>query len=248
MGPGLFLALLVGFLGGTFVACWLAWRAARAAWRTLRLLRAVRRARDDAFGEISPGPVALRGTVVTIDPIVSEETGRRGAYLGYAVDRWQRGATIGVVSGQWMRAEADAEAAPFELTDGLASVLVEPERARVLRVRPLTVEVPERDGSPMRYHETMIEEGAEVVVVGRAAARGGFDPSTAYRGHTLRTVVAAGEGELVIASPRGLAPSLLLQGLLQAAGVLPAVAMLLITIAFVSKHLYMLELRKIFPL
>jgi nucleotide-binding universal stress UspA family protein len=234
------LLLLVAFAGGTLVACWLAWWSGRAAWRTLRLWRAVRSARADGFGDLAPGAVALRGTVVPIDPIVSEETGRRGVYLAYAVDRWQRGATIGGVSGQWMRAEDDAEAAPFELTDGVASVLVEPAQAKVLHVRPLTVEVPERDGSPMRYHETMIEEGAEVVVVGHATARGGFDPSTAYRGHTLRTVVAAGEGELVIA-PCGLARSLLARGLLQVVVVLPAPAMLLYTAAFVSKHLLLLR-------
>jgi len=222
---GLLTAVAVA-LGLTVVALWLAWRALRAARTSLRLLRSLLRARDDDFSELSQGPVALRGRVVPIDTLLSEESGRRGVYIAHTVDRWQRGDAIGTMGGgSWIRAGEGEEAAPFELSDGETAVLVDPAGA--------TFRVPyasgELDAAPtkIRYREAVLEEGAEVVVVGEASSQGGFEPSSAYRGHNLRMVVqtSARDG-LLIATTRGLRLSTLLQLVVRLVGVLPALGLL----------------------
>lgn len=201
----------VALLGLLLVpALWLGWRAWLSILRALRLLWALARARRDGFGQLKPGRVPLLGQVLPIDPVVSPETGRRGVYLAYAADRWGSSTAIGTLAGQWIPTEAQEEAAPFELTDGRDSLLVDPAGASfwVPEGRPREIEQP--DGRLVRYTESMLEEQQPVLVVGRAREVGGFDPSAAYRGHTHRLVLAAREGDpLFIGVPDGLAPRLL---------------------------------------
>jgi len=202
---------------------WLGWRSLRAArpWFTLAL--ACWRARRSGFDGIQPGPVALRGRTLGIDLLTSTETGRKGVYLGFSADRWDRSG-MGGLSGHWVRAEEDEEAAPFELVDASnAAVLVDPEGARVLRAPVLEKELTQPGGGLVRYRERLIPEATELVVVGEAEAVGGFSPSEAYRGHGYRLVVKQGKDGLTLALPRGLMPSLVLATLGRIAGVLPAI-------------------------
>jgi hypothetical protein len=177
-------------------------RAARLLFSELRTFLEVLDAKHDGFDELPHGRVALVGRVVPIDPVVSEESGRRGVYLRCVVDRLVRHTTFNLTGGVWNREGEDAETAPFEITDGKRTVLVDPEGARF--------EVPldepaqfSRNGVLIRYAEAILEEGTEVLVVGEAAEEGGFEPSQTYRGHTLRTVMRAGRDGLLVAHPSG---------------------------------------------
>jgi hypothetical protein len=208
-------------------------RSLRAAWSSLRLWRAVARARSDEFAEVRPGPVALLGQAIAIEPLVSDETGRRGVYLAYSVDRWALSAGLGGTTGQWLRAEEDEQAAPFELTDGSQSLLVDPRGAQILRPPGLTLEIAQ-PGGLLRYRESLIEERASLVVVGHAEAHGGFEPSAGYRGHGYRlTVTDGGRGDLTIAPPSTLRRALALRALAGVAGALPAAAAIYLLLAIV---------------
>jgi hypothetical protein len=158
-------------------------------------------------------------------------------YVAHTVDQWQRGGAIGGVGGgAWVRSSEGEEAAPFELSDGEAAVLVEPAGA-TFRVPYVSGEL---DGlmSRLRYREALLEEGAEAVVVGEAMARGGFDPSSGYRGHNLRTVIEAGSrGELLVATARWLRASTLLELLVRLACVLPGLALLAVDICLLANYL-----------
>jgi hypothetical protein len=224
-------------IAATVPALWLGWRALRAVRSSLRLLRLLLRARDSAFSQLRSGPVALRGQVLPIDALESGESGRRGVYLAHTIDRWERGGAIGGVGGgSWLRAEQGEEAAPFELTDGESAVLVEPTGA-TFRVPYVSGEV---DAAPtqVRYREAVLEEGAEVVVVGDASPQGGFDPSSAYRGHNLRMVVQASARDgMLIAASRGLTSSTLLQLFVRLAGVLPGLALLALDVSLLVDYL-----------
>ena len=227
MGPSLRHTIgLAVAIAATVPALWLGWWALRAVRSSLRLLRLLLRARDSAFSQLRSGPVALRGQVLPIDALESGESGRRGVYLAHTIDRWERGGAIGGVGGgSWLRAEQGEEAAPFELTDGESAVLVEPAGA-TFRVPYASGEL-EAAPTKIRYREAVLEEGAEVVVVGEASSQGGFEPSSAYRGHNLRMVVqtSARDG-LLIATTRGLRLSTLLQLVVRLVGVLPALGLL----------------------
>ncbi len=206
---------------------WLARRSLRAAAGNLRLLAAARRATPADFGHLAPGSVALRGRVVAIEPLTSAESGRRGVYLAWSADRWERTSTIGGLSGQWLRTEEDAEAAPFELTDGEQTVLVDPRGARIrnLPVVARELQLPGR----VRYREQMIEDGAELLVIGHAEEHGGFPPSAGYRGHGFRLAVTdGGRGELTLAAPAGFVRQLALAAAGQLLGVVPLVVLVAI--------------------
>ena len=238
MGPSLRHTIgLAVAIAATVPALWLGWRALRAVRSSLRLLRLLLRARDSAFSQLRSGPVALRGQVLPIDALESGESGRRGVYLAHTIDRWERGGAIGGVGGgSWLRAEQGEEAAPFELTDGESAVLVEPTGA-TFRVPYVSGEV---DAAPtqVRYREAVLEEGAEVVVVGDASPQGGFDPSSAYRGHNLRMVVQASARDgMLIAASRGLTASTLLQLFVRLAGVLPGLALLALDVSLLVDYL-----------
>jgi len=216
----------------------LARRSLLAARRSLRLWRAVAHARRSGFDDVRPGPVALRGQVLAIEPLISDETGRRGVYLSYSVDRWAVSAPLGGTSGHWLRAEEKEEAAPFELTDGSRSVLVDPRGAQVLRPGGVTLELPQ-PGGVVRYSETLIEDHSEVVVIGHAEAHGGFEPSAGYRGHGYRlTVTDRGRGDLTIAPPTGLGRALALQMLARCGGVLLAGAALYLLLSLALRPLF----------
>lgn len=189
-----------------FASIWLL----RSSFQHLSLLARALRAKREGFEQLRPGLVALRGRVAPIDELTSSETGRRGVYLAYTADRWQKTAAMGGLSGHWIRAEADEEAAPFELNDGHHSVLVEPGQARVT-VDQTVSRVMQPDGTVVSYREAMIEEGADLLVLGEASEAGGFDPSSTYRGHSFRTVVTAGaRGDLRIGPPGSLLRALML--------------------------------------
>ena len=134
---------------------------------------------------------------------------------------------MGGLSGHWVREEDEEEAAPFELSDGERTVLVDPEGALVLRA-PVSERELTTPGTLCRYRERLIAEGEELVVVGEAETVGGFDPSDAYRGHGYRLVMKRGRNGLMVALPRGLGASLVLATLGRAAGVLPAIGALLL--------------------
>lgn len=217
--------LLVGLLVATGAATWFALRCLRALRHTLRVLGAFRR-RGRRLAELRPGTVALRGRAAAIDPLVAEESGRRGVYVAHSADRWVRSTTMGGLSGQWMRAAQEEAAAPFDVTDGERSVLVEPEGATFALSEPPTV-VTEAGGAAIRYREAVIEDGDEVVVVGTARERGGFASSSEYRGHSYRLVIGRdpdGRVPLTVVRPQGMLGAFVLQALLRAAGVLPALA------------------------
>lgn len=222
-------AVLLVFLALAFV--WLA----RATGRLVMLCWRAIRARRGGFDRLPTGPVALRGRVVSIDTLISPETGRKGVYLSYTADRWQRTATLGGLVGQWIRAESDEQAAPFELTDGNASVLVDPHGAMVLV--PLEVSlVPQPDSSLVNYREGIIEEDAELIVMGNAIQKGGFEASSPYRGHSYRSVIRSsddGRG-LLIAAPRLLQKTLVLRSLVRAL----AAACVLAGLAFILSILF----------
>jgi hypothetical protein len=227
------LALLIGAEVVVLVPLgWLAWRSLRETRHWLRLALACRRTRRFGFDAIAPGPVALRGKALAIDLLTSAETGREGIFLGFSADRWDRSG-MGGLSGHWVREEEDEEAAPFELSDGTATVLVDPAGARAMRVPVVERELAQPDGALIRYREQLIGEGEELLVVGEARAIGGFSPSEAYRGHGYRVVVRSGRDGLTLALPGGLGAALAIGTLGRAAGVLPAlcaIALLLATL------------------
>ena len=184
--------------------------AARAVWRRLRLVWAARYAREEDYDDLKTGTVALRGKVVPLDALEAPETGRPCVYVSLTVDRWKNTATMGGFSGQWIRMEAFEEAVPFRLTDGRHSVLVEPDGGRFHVQHTETGQRRQEDGSMIRFTEQIVSEGDEVLVVGQARQRGGFEPSEAYRGHSYRTVISAGEEELrVIRPPRAMSRRML---------------------------------------
>ncbi len=177
-----------------------AW-AARAIWHGLRLVWASRYARQQGFHELKTGSVALRGKVVPLDALEAPETGRPCVYVSLTVDRWDKTATMGGFSGQWLRMEDSEEVAPFKITDGTHSILVEPDGGRFHALPAEPGQRKQDDGSEIRFTEQIIQEGDEVLVVGQAHQRGGFEPSAAYRGHNYRTVISRGDGELKVIRP-----------------------------------------------
>ncbi len=196
--------VLVGILSLLMVpAAWLARGGLVGMADAMRGVLGALSPRTEGFDQLPEGRVALRGAVVAIDPIVSPETGRRGVYLTYTADRWGASVPMGRLGGQWLRAEASEEAAPFELTDGKSAVLVEPEGASFELPRDQVVRREQQDGTFIRYQEGMLEEGDEVLVVGTARLVGGFEPSELYRGHNYRVVVCAAGGALMIRRARG---------------------------------------------
>lgn len=218
---------LVGFVATAILTVWLARCSLAAVTRTAGVLRAVRSARRRDFSDVAPGPISLRGRVLPIDELVSTESGRRGVYLAYSADRWMRTSTMGGLSGQWMRIEENEEAAPFEVTDGQCALLVDPGGATV-QAPAISSEVCLPGGAVKRYRESVIEAGAEVLVVGQARAGGGFEPRGPYRGHGFRLVITdGGRGELLIVKePRGMMLRLSLQLAWQALGWVPLLALL----------------------
>ncbi len=199
---GLILVVLLAFWAATgALARW----AAGDACRGLGLLMARINPRRERFDDLPPGKVALRGEVVPLDPLEAPETGQPCVYAAITVDRWDKNATMGGFSGQWLRAEDSEEAAPFKITDGRNTVLVEPDGGQFHAEHVETGERRQDDGSLIRYTERVIRPGDDVLVVGQARQRGGFEPSAAYRGHNYRTVISVAGGELrVIQPPSGL--------------------------------------------
>ncbi len=182
-------------LSGTILIffLWLAWRFLRGAIQSLDFFWNVVRARRNHFNNIKPGPVALIGKVVSMQPLISEETGRKGVYLAYSADKWQAPATTSTgIVGQWLRAEQGEQAVPFEITDGNHLIKIDPHQATFLA--PNLLKEFEYAGDRIRYSETLIEEGAEVLVIGQAEVQGGFEASSEYRGHSYQIVVA-GKGK-----------------------------------------------------
>lgn len=179
-------------------------RGALRAWRTLRDLSrwraAARRLRGDGFAELRSGFAALRGRIEPIDPVRSSWSEREGVYLAYVTSRWENVPTMaGVTGGQWVVEERDEVVAPFELNDGGATILVEPERAAIF-APSATFErsVPSR----ARCVEQLLERGQDVIVIGDVAQVGGLAASGTYRGHGFRTVVRApARASLLIATP-----------------------------------------------
>jgi len=198
-----------------FIGIWLLRAGVNAVVRLHRGTSALR----SGFADLTPGLVALRGRVVPIDPLVSAETGRVGVYLAYTADRWQKSASLGGIAGHWVRAEADEAAAPFEVADGEASVLVDPKGARVL-ARESVAELSQPDGVVVCYRESLIEVGEEVLILGRASHHGGFDSSSAFRGHTFRVVVS----EALIGAPSIVLRSTALAAAGQLLGAIGAIA------------------------
>lgn len=200
----------------------LAWWTGRGALRGFRLAAAPLLARREGFDDLSTGRVILRGRVVALDTLQAPETGRPCVYFSITVDRWDKTATMGGFSGQWLRTEDTEEAAPFKITDGTNAVLVEPDGGQF---RLAHVEQGERwqdDDSQIRYWERVIQEGDEVLVLGQARERGGFEPSEAYRGHNYRTVVCAGDGNLTVSGPPGVQTlPILASAALRLVGVVP---------------------------
>lgn len=222
MDPSDLIATGVAMLVAVPLAVW----SVQTSPRLLRLLRATLTARRRGFHALRPGAVMLRGRVIPIDSLVSPETQRRCVYLEYTADRWEVTSTLGPGTGHWQRAEADAEAAPFELTDGRRSVLVDPRGASFEVAGTQIRQGVQQDGSAVRYSERIIGEGQEVLVLGWAAEEGGFEPSAGYRGHNYRTVVTRGPDpqlELVVAVPDGLLARTLLGVTLRAAAMAPLV-------------------------
>lgn len=186
--------------------CWLlaaalaVW-AARGMWCGLRLVRTRLYALKSGFNRLGSGTVALRGRVVPVDNMEAPESGQPCVYVSLTVDQWGRNATMGGVTGQWLRMEDSEEAAPFQLTDGRHSVLVLPDSGRFQVQRLHKGQRLQQDGSLIRYSERLLQEGDEVLVMGQARPRGGFAPSEVYRGHNYRLVVDAGDGELRVFQP-----------------------------------------------
>jgi hypothetical protein len=149
--------------------------------------------------------VGLRGRVCPIDLLKAPYTGREGVYVAYTVERWDRTPNVLGHGGQWLCTEHSEEATPFELTDGETMILVDPHRAEFLArsVRGAVEADP-----PLLFSEAVIEPDAELTVVGQLTEEGGFDPSAAYRGTSVRQVVAAGSRGLLLAPPRELAKRL----------------------------------------
>lgn len=219
--------LMLAFIGLpillTVTGIWAGKALARFPSLGRQLLGAIR-PRQSGFDALEPGPVVLRGRVAPIDPVISPETGERGVYLTYTADEWGASVAIGRLGGQWLRTEEAEEAAPFELTDGEHSVLVEPERAEFKISRDTWVKREQADGKLIRYNEGMVKEGDELLVMGTCRMEGGFDPSAGYRGHNYRVVVASADGApLRISRPRGQVPSLALVLAWNLAKILPVV-------------------------
>ncbi len=192
----------------------------------VRALTSALSPRGLGFDSLEPGPVALRGRVAPIDPVISPETGEHGIYLTYAADEWGASHAVGRLGGQWLRAEEAEDAAPFELTDGQHSVLVEPEGAEFRIKRDVWVKREQADGKLIRYNEGLIKEGDELLILGTCRVEGGFEPSSGYRGHNYRVVVAA---PMSISRPAGQAGRLGMQLAWRLARVLPLVMMIWIT-------------------
>jgi len=185
------LALLLGLLG-----LWLAWRSGRRLADAAGQLRALRRGRRRRLDSLPVGRhVGLRGRVAAIDRIVSPATGREAVYIDRTEEVWDSTPNVIGAAGKWVCTAHSEEAAPFELTDGERSILVDPEGAEVLG--PVI-----RGGEAgTRYTEELIEPGARIVVLGQVTEQGGFIPEGGYRGSPFRRVIAAGRRGLLIATP-----------------------------------------------
>ena len=179
-------------------------RGTLRAWRTLRSLArwrgASRRLRRDGFAELRSGFLALQGRIEPIDPIASSWSDREGVYLAYVTSRWESVPTMaGVTGGQWVVTQRDEVAAPFELSDGRATVLVEPERAAIFAP---TATFERSTPARARCVEQLLERHQDVIVIGDVTQVGGLTASGTYRGHGFRTVVRAPvHASLLIATP-----------------------------------------------
>jgi len=228
---------LIGVLAmaGALVSLWFARRMGPKLGTTLRRLVALRRGRSQEH--LAERPVGaylgLRGRVVAIDRIRSPHTDRDAVYIECIEEVWDNTPNVIGAAGKWVAAAHSEEAAPFELTDGERSILVDPSGAEVLA--PVT-----RGGEPqrgMRFTEEVIEPDTEVIVLGHLTEQGGFTPEGGYRGSPFRRVMALGRRGLLIATPgqlyKRIASRLGLRGgLLLGALVLAVVTLLVTTNAF----------------
>lgn len=185
-------------IGMALLGLGLAWWVGRGLRGTLSRLLALRRGSHDRLETLPVGSyLGLRGRVVAIDRIKSPHTDREAVYLERSEEVWDSTPNVMGASGKWVAAAHTEEAAPFELTDGQRSILIDPSGAEVLA--PVT-----RGGDPragIRFTEEAIEPDAEVVVLGHLSEQGGFTPEGGYRGSPFRRVMADGERGLLIATP-----------------------------------------------
>jgi len=201
------------------VLAWLGWRLARALRDTLRQTSALRRGRNLPLSNLTPGShVGLRGHAAAIDQLESPASGREAVYLRLTEEIWDATPDMIGAAGKWVCASHREEAAPFELTDGTDSILVDPEGAILLA--PASRGVDRERGR--RYVEALIAPQDEVVVLGQVTEQGGFAPAGGYRGAPFRRVIARGSRGLLVATPRLLRRHLLLRLSLLTVGVLVA--------------------------
>lgn len=167
---------------------------------SLRWILRIATSRGDERGLASPPRrerVFLRGRVDALDLVDSPLSDARGVYVRAQREAWRAGSTSVQVGGAFHVIDRVEEAAPFRIVSSRASILVDPAQC--------TVELPGRtwltdDG--MRCTETVLAPGTDVIVIGRVADEGGFEPSAGYRGHTTRPVVSAGKHGLRILAVR----------------------------------------------
>jgi hypothetical protein len=139
--------------------------------------------------------LGLSGRVAAIDRIESPASGREAVYIDRTEEVWDSTPNVMGAAGKWVCASHSEEAAPFELTDGERSILVDPEGAEVLG------SISRGGDAGTRYTEETIEPGARIVVLGQVTEQGGFIPDGGYRGSPYRRVIAAGPRGLLIATP-----------------------------------------------
>jgi hypothetical protein len=142
--------------------------------------------------------VILRGRVEPIDLVGSSLSEARGVYVRAQREEWRAAATSVQLGGAFHVVDRVEEAAPFKIAAHGASVLVDPAQG-VVDLPPRTWVT--EDGA-VRCTETVLEPGADVIVIGRVRDEGGFEPSAGYRGVTTRPVMGAGEHGLRILAVR----------------------------------------------
>jgi hypothetical protein len=169
-----------------------------------RVLRLVRRTRRRAIGDLQAGRAAIVGTVRSVGaPLEAPFSGRKCIAWAASVSARSDGEGRLLAGGKVLR---DQGCADFLVEDDSGSALIRPVPAYRLFlsqptrwVRGVSDDVPTNvqrflsahnlpDGA-FSYRESILEEGAEVLVLGRVDFEPDAHRTAGYRDHSLRPVL-----------------------------------------------------------